>query len=111
MDIKQIKKVHGLQGKCVSYGVLEVKTHGGKEKLKPALWIRGSRQYFDFEAFKFYTQVELSEISRKVYSAKLERKDGKIRLVAEGDRVVELPRDYFDKLYERLIYKKDTIIL
>lgn len=111
MTIKEIKNVHGLQGKCVSYAVLEVKTKSGQQKLKPALWIKKSRQYFDFEAFKFYTQVDLSEISRKVYPAKFKKEKGEIHLIAEGDREVNLPPNYFDKLYERLVFKEDTINL
>ena len=111
MDIKQIKKVHGLQGKSVKYGVLEVKTRGGQKKLKPALWIRGSRQYFDFFEFKFYTQVELSEITRKVYPAQIKKSGGEIHLIAEGEREIDLPRNYFDKLYERLIYNEELVVL
>ncbi len=112
MDIKTLKLVHGLQGKSVGYGVLEVKTASSSEiKLKPALWVRGSRQYFDFYSFKFYSEVNLSEISRKVYPAKIRRENGKIYLTAEGGREIELPKNYFDKLYERLVYKEDVVFL
>ncbi len=111
MNVKKMKKIHGLQGKSVSYGVVEVKTPQDVT-LKPALYIKGSAQYFDFMSFRFYTVVNLPEISRQVYPARFRRSDGSIFLIADSiQEQVKLPGDYFDKLYRDMLYPGEDEVL
>ena len=111
MNIKEIKRIHGLQGKSVSYGVVEVKTPQGG-MLKPALYIKGSKQFFDFMSFRFYTVVKTSEVSRQVYPARFRRSGGSVFLIADSLKgQVKLPGDYFDKLYQDFLYPGEDVIL
>lgn len=75
MDKKTLKKIYNLQGKRVDWAVIEEKTSVGVT-YKPGLVIRGSKLYIDLLSRRFYTPLELSEISRKAYPAKRVKKNG-----------------------------------
>ena len=132
MNLKQIKKIHCLEGKNVSYGIIKQTIPGRvtpppsletkiiypslyerelrqskKEqttKLGLGLYIKNSHLYFDFQSFKFYTTVNLSEIRREIVPARKYRRNGEFLFRADDGTELVLPSHYFDDIYGRMIY-------
>ncbi|MBQ8464861.1 MAG: hypothetical protein IJ545_02500 [Alphaproteobacteria bacterium] len=86
MDKKTLENIYNLQGKRVDWAVIEEKTSVGVT-YKPGLVIRGSKLYIDLLSRRFYTPIELSEISRKAYPAKrvISKKNGIEAFFAKED--------------------------
>lgn len=142
MNLKQIKSIHCLQGKKVSYGIIKETVPGRKTeppplemqlifpdfarsemiqskkvpktKLKLGLYIKGTRNYFDFYDFRFYTVVNLIEIRREIVPARKYRKNGELLFRADDGTELVLPGDYFENIYRKMIYTSEmdeTILL
>jgi hypothetical protein len=141
MNLKQIKSIHCLQGKNVSYGIIKETVPGRKTespsremqmlspdyaksemrqskkvpitKLKLGLYIKGVRNYFDFQNFRFYTMVNLPEIRREIVPARKYRKNGELLFVADDGTELVLPGDYLENIYRNKIYtsEMDDMIL
>lgn len=76
MDEKMnfLKKVFQLEDKDVEWGIVEeIIRQDGKEETeyKPGLYIKSSRVYVDLIARRFYSIVNLPEITRTIHPANL----------------------------------------
>lgn len=93
-----LKDYYNLHGKAINWAVIEETGRADdSHKLKPCLYIRGSRVYVDLYARRLFSTISLREFERKVYVAKKENVgDGKIVLVAKDDasRYIVLPKTF-----------------
>ena len=135
MNLKQIKEVHGLKGKNVSYGIVKVTIPGRRKELPSyefrmtfpeiaeremkesqreprtslhlGLYIKGSGQYFDFKHFRFYSLITLSEVKREIVPARKYRVGENFVFKADDGTELVVSNDYIDNLYDRIYYTKE----
>lgn len=108
-ELDLLKRIYNLDGKSVGWAVIEETTRD-ESKLKPGLFIKGSRVYVDLFARRLYSTVDLPDlIKRRVYAATYIRvDDGMIVLEAKDDKekYIVLPRTFIADAYNVTIYSE-----
>lgn len=103
-----LKDYYNLHGKGISWAIIEeIGRTDDSHKLKPGLYIKGSRVYVDLFARRLYSTISLREFERKIHVAKKENVgDGKIVLVAKEDagKYLVLPKTFVADIHDGTRY-------
>ena len=105
MNLNQLKSIHGLVGKKVSYGIIKVTSLTAGQKYKPGLYIKGSKLFFDLLNQRFYSAVTLSELKREIVPAKMHRSGGMLLLSAEDGTELKMNADTIESIYVGRFYQ------
>ena len=105
MNLKQLKSIHGLVGKKVSYGIIKVTSATTGQKNKPGLYIKGSKLFFDLLNQRFYSALTLSELKREIVPAKMHRSGGMLLLRADDGTELKMSAETIESIYVGKFYQ------